>query len=124
MVRRFPLPSRLSLEEGGAARVDGLDLGHVDGPPPEARGQLAAVEEDAGGRVHCAQVVAGRAADADLADALLEGAELLGVVAVGGERGVLGARGRVAVAEALGEGARGRGGVGLGGVVDVGWCFS
>lgn len=43
------------------------------------------------------------------------------MVAVGGEGGVLGALRGPAGAEALGEGARGRFGVGAGSVVDVGW---
>lgn len=112
--------NRFLVDGGSTARVYGLDLGEVDGAPAEAGGELAAVEEGAAGRVDGAQVAAGRAADADLADRLLEGAELLRVVAVRREGGVLGPRGRVAVAEALRERPRGRGGVRLGSVVDAG----
>lgn len=113
-------PPPPSVDEGGTARVDGLDLGHVDGAALEAGRQLAAVEEDAARGGDGAEVAAGHAADTDLADGLLERAELLRVVAVRREGRVLGAPRGVAVAEALREGARGRGGVGLGRVVDVG----
>ena len=46
---------------------------------------------------------------------------LLGVVAVGAERRVPRRLGAAAVGEGVGEGARGRGRVRLGGVVDGGW---
>lgn len=107
--------------DGGAAGLDSLDLGEVDGLAAEAGGELAAVEEDAARGGDGAEVGARGAAHAHLADGLLEGAELLGVVAVGGEGGVLGALGGPAGAEALGEGAGGGLRVGAGSVVDVGW---
>lgn len=111
-------------EVGSAARLDGLDLGEVDGGPAKAGGQLGQVEEVALGGSDGAQFGAGGAADAALgADRLLQRAVLLGVVAVGAEGGVAGPGvARVAVgAERLGEAAGGRGRVRLGSVVDGSW---
>jgi hypothetical protein len=115
--KRFPPHS---VKEGGTAGLDGLDLSRVDWETSEAGGQVAAVEEDSLGGLNCAELSTGYAADADLLDGVLEGTELLSMVAVGAEGSVLGARRGPAVAEALGELARRRGGVGLGGAVDVG----
>lgn len=105
-------------QEGGATRLDGLNLGEVDGLAAEAGGELGNVEEDAAGGVDGAEVRAGQAADASVAgaDRLLERAVLLGVVAVGAEAGVAG--GGAVGGEALGELARGRGRVRLGAVVN------
>ncbi len=84
-------------EEGGAARLDSLDLRQGQLRSPEAGGQLVAVEEDALGGLDRPQLGAGGAADAGLAgalDGLPQGPELLGVVPVGAESGVRVARGK------------------------------
>lgn len=85
-----------SAEQGRATGLDGLDLGRGEGDPAEALGQLVAVEVDALGGLDGAQVRRGLRADAaDGADGLAQGAVLLRVVPVRGERGV-----RAAVAAA------------------------
>jgi hypothetical protein len=104
-------------DEGGAARLDSLDLAEVNGGTTEASGKLGDVKEDTSGGRDGAQVGARGAANASLgADGLLEGAVLLGVVAVGAERGVAGSG--AAVSEGLGERAAGGGRVRTGGVVN------
>lgn len=112
-------------EERGATRLDGLNLGQLEGGAAEAEGEVRGVEEDALGGLNGAELGARGAANAGLgaADGLLEGAMLLGVVAVGAEGGVPRGRGAAGVGggEGVGEGARGRGGVRPGGVVDGGW---
>ncbi len=100
--------------QGGTAGLDSLNLGSRQRLAVEARGEVIAVEEDALGRSDRAERGAGVAADASVcADGLAERAELLGVVAVGAESGVGGA-----ASEGCGEGVAGRGGMGLGRVVD------
>jgi hypothetical protein len=107
-------------EEGGTARLDGLDLLELDGCPAETGGELGGVEVHAGGCGYGAQGRAGSSTDAvgfRVANALLEGTVLLGMVAVGAEGGVAG--GRVGD-EGRGELAVGGGWVRLGSVVDGG----
>lgn len=109
-------------EEGGAARLDGLDLGSVQGLSVEAGGELGDVKVDAVGGVDVAEGRAGTATNTRVGvDGVLEGTVLLGGVAVGAEAGVAGGGVAVAVAgPGLGELASGRSRVRLGGVVDVG----
>ena len=120
---RFPFshPTAISAEEGCAAGLDCLELGHGDGLAAEASRKLVAVEVEALGGVNGAKLKAGETTDARLvisvADGLLEGTVLLGVLAVAGEASAATALG---AAEILGELARGRLGVRLGGVVDGG----
>lgn len=111
-----------SAEQGGAAGLDGLDLGEVDGGPAEAGGQVVPVEEDALGGLDGAHLVAGHHAHArGAAGGLAQGAVLLGVVAVAAEGIVrVAAGGAAALAEVSGQ-RPGRGlRVRMGGVVDVG----
>lgn len=93
----------LSTEESSTPGLDSLDLGQVDGCPSEAGRELGGVEEGARGGGDGAQFRARGAANARLSetDGLLEGAVLLGMVAVGAEGGVAGGGGRGP--EALGE---------------------
>jgi hypothetical protein len=105
----------------GAAALNGLNLGNVEGDAAEARGELGEVEEHALGGVDGAELGARGAADAaGGADRLLERTVLLGVVAVGAEGGVAGGAVVAVGAEGLGERAVGGGRVRLGGVVDRG----
>ena len=114
-------PPTLS-EKGGAAGLDSLNLSNVEGCAVEAGGKLGSVKVDALGGGDGAELSTGSAADACRgADGLLEGAVLLGVVAVGAEGGVAGG-GSSAAGETLGELARGGGGVRLRAVVDGGFA--
>ncbi len=100
--------------QGCAASLDGLNLGSRQGLAVEARGEVIAVEENPLGRGDGAKLGTRVAANASVhADGLAQRAELLGVVAVGAERGVRGA-----AREGLREGVGRRGGMGLGRVVD------
>lgn len=124
-----PHSTVFSTEEGSAARLDCLELGERNGLAAEAGGQLGAVEVEALGGGDGAELVARDATDARLvvavADGLLEGTVLLGVLAVAGEVGAAGGAVALAVgAEALGELAGRRLGVGLGSVIDGGWEVS
>lgn len=76
--------------QGGTARLDGLDLCEVDGSAAEAGRQLGHVEEDAVGGLDRAQASTGRTTNTTLGEGnrLLEGTVLLGTVTVGAERGV------------------------------------
>lgn len=109
-------------EEGGTARLDGLDLGSVQALSVEAGGELRDVKVDAVGGVDAAEGRAGAATNTRVGvDGVLEGTVLLGGVAVGAEAGVAGGGVAVAVAgPGLGELANGRSRVRLGRVVDVG----
>lgn len=86
----------------------------------ESGRKLGEVEEDTLGGIDRAKLGTRGATDASLsaADGLLERTVLLGMVAVGAERGV--AR-RAAGGEGLGESTSRRGRVRLGSVVDGGW---
>lgn len=107
-------------DHGSTARLDSLNLGHVDWAATESGGKLGEVEEHALGGIDRAKLGTRGTANASLsaADGLLERTVLLGMVAVGAERGV--AR-RAARGEGLGEGASRRGRVRLRSVVDGGW---
>jgi hypothetical protein len=109
-------------EEGGTARLDGLDLGSVQALSVEAGGELRDVKVDTVGGVDAAEGRAGAATNTRVGvDGVLEGTVLLGGVAVGAEAGVAGGGVAVAVAgPGLGELANGRSRVRLGRVVDVG----
>ena len=123
---RHPIPSHpepreayASGEEGRACRLDGLDFGCRQRRPLEAGRQLAAIEEDALGRLDRAECRAGRATNATLSqgfDGLAEGPVLLDLVPIRAERCVR--RRRASAGEARGKGARGAGRMRLGGVVD------
>jgi hypothetical protein len=94
-------PQRAHLpEEGSAARLDSLNLGHVERLVTEAGRKLREVEEDAVRRLDRAQFGTSGTANAASrsANCLLKRTVLLGVVAVGAEGAVARAR-----AEAIGE---------------------
>lgn len=104
-------------EESSAARLDSLDLGSVEASTVEASRELRKVKGNTLGGVDGAQGGSAGATEARL----LERAVLLDVVAVGAE--VLMGSGGIAVSVAgprLGELLSARGGVRLGGVVEVG----
>lgn len=104
-------------EESSAARLDSLDLSSVEGSTVEASRELGNVESDTLRSVDRAQ----RGCAATTKARLLKRTVLLNVVAVGAE--VLVGRSCIAVSVAgprLGELLDSRGGVGPGGVVDVG----
>lgn len=117
MIRR-----RCLAEHGSAARLDGIDLGGSQGAALEAGGEPRGIEEDTLGSLDSAEVGTAVATNTTtISDGLLERAMLLGVVSVGAEGGVARGGGAVAVAgPGLGELAKGRSGMGLGSVVDVG----
>lgn len=117
MIRR-----RCLAEDGSAARLDGIDLGGRQGAALEAGGELRGIEENTMGGLDSAESsTAGGTDTAVSADGLLERAMLLDVVSVGAEGGVARGGGAVAVAgPGLGELAKGRSGMRLGSVVDVG----
>jgi hypothetical protein len=104
-------------EESSAARLDSLDLGSVEGSAVEASRKLGKVKGNTLGGIDRAQRGSAGTAEARL----LKRTVLLDVVAVGAE--VLVGSGGIAVSVAgpgLGELLGTRGGVRLGGVVDVG----
>jgi hypothetical protein len=104
-------------EESSAARLDSLDLSSIEGSTMEASRELGNVEGDTLRSVDRAQ----RGCAAATKARLLKRTVLLNVVAVGAE--VLVGRNCIAVSVAgprLGELLDSRGGVGPGGVVDVG----
>jgi hypothetical protein len=104
-------------EESSAARLDSLDLGSVEGSAVEASRELRNVKGNTLGSVDRAQRGSAGAAEARL----LKRTVLLDVVAVGAE--VLVGSDGITVSVAgprLGELLDARGGVRLGGVVDVG----
>jgi hypothetical protein len=98
-------------QEGSASRLDGLDLGKIDGDSSEACGQLGNVKGGALGGRDGAQLRTRATANACLADAncLLKRTVLLGVVTIGAEGGVTRGAG-TASSEVLGQlaGRRGR----------------
>jgi hypothetical protein len=105
-------------EESSAAGLDSLDLSSIEGSTMEAGRELGNVEGDTLRSVDRAQ----RGCTAATKARLLKRTVLLNVVAVGAE--VLVGRSCIAVSVAgprLGELLDSRGGVGPGGVVDVGW---
>lgn len=109
-------------DEGSTAGLNGFDLSSGEGSATEAGRELGDVKGNAVGSTNRAEAGARGTTDAALsANGLLEGTMLLGVVAVGAERGVSGgSRAISVVSEALRERAGGRGGVRLGRVIDIG----
>lgn len=105
-------------EESSAARLDSLNLGRIEWSAVEASGELRNVKGNTLGGVDRAQGGSAGTTEARL----LERTVLLDVVAVGAE--VLVGSSGITVSVAgprLGKLLDTRGGVGLGGVVDVGW---
>lgn len=117
MIRR-----RYLAEHGSAARLDGIDLGGSQGAALEAGGETRGIEENTLGSLDSTEVSTAGATNATVrSNALLERTMLLGVVSVGAEGSVARGGGAVAVAgPGLGELAKGRSGMRLGSVVDVG----
>lgn len=125
--RRLFSPSANLTKHSSAARLDGLNLGQLDGGATEAGRQVGDVEVDALWGLDGAQLGARGAANASIeaANRLLQGAVLLRVVTVGAKGRVARGRGAAAVGgEGLGKLAGGRGRVRLGGMIDRCCCVA
>lgn len=105
-------------QEGSTPRLNGLNLGEINGLAAETGRELGNVKEDAGRGSHGTQICARGTANARLAgsNGLLQRTMLLGVISVGAEGGV--AAGGGTGGKGVRQLAGGRGRVRLGGVIN------